>query len=306
MSTTITTEPIVAVRFYKVGKLYHFDASGFSELVAGDYVIVDTKRGQQMGEVVKFVSEDEEDAARRAYKPVTRMASPRELLMQQGWQEKELPALIMCREQAAGQKIKDVKWVKAEYNFDGSRLAFFYSTEDDERLELHDLKKVLRQEFPDTQIELQQIGPRDVAKLLGGYGACGGPRCCSTHLTEFSPISIKMAKAQGVSLNPMEITGMCGRLRCCLIYEYEQYVESRKKLPRRNKRVGTPHGDGRVLDIYPLRDSVLVQVADKRYEVIRDELEPLAEKDALLKKAAAGCAKHDGGGCDCGAPRNKN
>jgi cell fate regulator YaaT (PSP1 superfamily) len=145
------------------------------------------------------------------------------------------------------------------------------------------------------------IGPRDVAKILGGYGACGEPRCCSTFLTEFSPVSIKMAKEQGISLSPQEITGMCGRLRCCLVYEYEQYVAAKKALPRIGKRVGTPHGEGIVRDQRVLRDSIVVDVDGEWHEIFRHEFEPLEELEALENKAAAGCSKHEGGGCDCGA-----
>jgi len=113
-----------------------------------------------------------------------------------------------------------------------------------------------------AKVELRQVGPRDVAKLIGGMGACGIPRCCSTHLTDFSPISIKMAKAQGISLNPSEITGMCGRLRCCLMYEYDQYVEAIKTLPKRKKKVITPMGEGRVVQILPLRQTVIVDIPE--------------------------------------------
>jgi cell fate regulator YaaT (PSP1 superfamily) len=135
---------------------------------------------------------------------------------------------------------------------------------------------------------------------MGGYGACGAPRCCSTFLTEFSPVSIKMAKAQGISLSPQEITGMCGRLRCCLVYEYEQYVEARKELPKRGKRVETPYGKGKVIDVRVLRDSVLVALEDgERKEVFRHEFEPADELEALKKKAAEGCS--NGGQCTCGA-----
>ena len=151
-----------------------------------------------------------------------------------------------------------------------------------------------------ARIEMQLIGPRDVAKILGGYGACGGPRCCSTFLTEFSPVSIRMAKARGISLSPSEITGMCGRLRCCLVYEYEQYVEAKKRLPKYKSKVGTPYGDGIVLDVRVLRDSVLVDVNGEYHEVLREELEPLAELKALQEKAAAGCSKHEDGACDRG------
>ena len=145
------------------------------------------------------------------------------------------------------------------------------------------------------------IVPRDVALIMGGHGACGQPRCCSTFLTDFSPVSIRMAKAQGISLSPQEITGMCGRLRCCLVYEYEQYVEAKKQLPKVGKRIGTPYGEGRVRDIRVLRDSVVVDVEGEYHEVFRHEFEPLAELEALEKKAASGCAKHEGGECDCGA-----
>jgi cell fate regulator YaaT (PSP1 superfamily) len=114
-----------------------------------------------------------------------------------------------------------------------------------------------------------------------------------------------MAKEQGISLSPQEITGMCGRLRCCLVYEYEQYVEAKKGLPKVGKRIGTPHGEGRVVDVRPMRESVLVDVEGEYHEVFRHELEPLEELEALQKKAAAGCSKHEGGGCDCGAKRGE-
>jgi len=136
---------------------------------------------------------------------------------------------------------------------------------------------------------------------MGGFGACGAPRCCSTFLTEFSPISIRMAKAQGVSLSPQEITGMCGRLRCCLVFEYDQYVEAKKTLPRVGKVIGTPYGEGKVRDVRVLRDSVVVVINGEWKEVFRHEFEPLDELNALKAKAAAGCSKHEGGGCDCGA-----
>ena len=164
------------------------------------------------------------------------------------------------------------------------------------------LEKRLQRKF-EARIEMRQIGPRDVAKLLGGFGACGITRCCSTFLTDFSPISIKMAKAQGISLNPSEITGMCGRLRCCLVFEYEQYVEARRQLPRRNKRVGTPHGEGRVLDQLPLRDAVLVEVGEGVRKVVeREDIIPLEEFRKLAEKAHSPCDKHGDGSCECGMP----
>jgi len=122
-------------------------------------------------------------------------------------------------------------------------------------------------------VDLRRIGPRDQAKLMGGYGACGELRCCSRFLSEFSPVSIKMAKTQGMSLNPSDITGMCGRLRCCLVYEHEQYAEACQMMPRRKKRVRTPYGEGKVVDLLPLKRMVVVQVEDRRLEVPVEEVE---------------------------------
>lgn len=158
----------------------------------------------------------------------------------------------------------------------------------------------MRRAYPRSRIDMRQIGPRDVAKILGGMGACGlETRCCSTFLTEFSPISIKMAKEQGISLSPSEITGMCGRLRCCLIYEYEQYVRARKQLPKRGKRVISPQGEGKVVDVYPLKDAVLVDLGDiGEFEFNREDLEPWDELEALRRKSEGPCDKHENGGCD--------
>jgi len=287
---------VAGVRFHKVGKLYHFDFSNEPDLAAGDFVIVETSRGRQMGQVMGFINVDE----KRQYRPILRVATPRDLMLRQEWQAKEPEALVICREKAKELGGYDeVKFVAAQYNYDGTVLMFLFSAED--KIESGRLWQALQQEFPDTMVDMRQIGPRDVAKLLGGYGACGELRCCSTFLTDFSPISIKMAKIQGISLNPSEITGMCGRLRCCLVYEYEQYIEARKQLPKRNKRIGTPFGQGRVVDVHPLLDSVTVYIEDEGNKVIhREDLIPLAQLEALAKKAKEPCSKHGDGPCDCG------
>jgi cell fate regulator YaaT (PSP1 superfamily) len=152
-----------------------------------------------------------------------------------------------------------------------------------------------------------------VAKFIGGMGACGiETRCCSKFLTDFSPISIKMAKEQGISLTPNEITGMCGRLRCCLIYEYEQYVEARKQLPKRNKRVVTPKGEGKVVDVLPLSNKVVVAIESEEQQRAlwitfdRDEIQPWDELEALRRKSEAPCDRHEGGGCTCGKSKKNN
>ena len=291
------SELVAGVRFQKIGKLYHFDFSGHPELKQGDYVIVDTRRGRQMGQVMGFTAPDEGRTARRILRPAT----ARDHVLRQHWDAKQDEALETCREAASNlRRMSEVKFVAAQYNYDGSVVTFLFSAE--QKIDTAVLQKRLRRKF-EARIEMRQIGPRDVAKLLGGFGACGITRCCSTFLTDFSPISIKMAKAQGISLNPSEITGMCGRLRCCLVFEYEQYVEARRQLPRRNKRVGTPHGEGRVLDQLPLRDAVLVEVGDGARKVVeREDIIPLEEFRKLAEKAHSPCDKHGDGSCDCGMP----
>ena len=291
---------IVGVRFQKLGKLYHFRLNGEDEVAPGDHVIVETKRGKQLGQVIAFI-EDEVVSRKRSLRPVRRKANPRDLVLKQVWQSKELDALITCRERAHKLGLKEVKFVKSEYSYDGSWLTFYYASED-RKIDVAALRRALGRALR-TRVEMQLIGPRDVAKIQGGFGACGGPRCCSTFLTEFSPVSIRMAKEQGISLNPQEITGMCGRLRCCLVFEYEQYVAAKKSLPRRNKRIGTPYGIGKVRDVRAMRDSVMVDVDGEYHEVFKHEIEPIEELEALQKKAAAGCSKHESGGCDCGAKR---
>jgi cell fate regulator YaaT (PSP1 superfamily) len=292
---------IVGIRFQKIGKLYHFDATKAPDLQPGDYALVETSRGMQIGQVVQRLDQPPQPQ-QGSWKAIERKASEIDLQKYKDWQKKEVEAMIECRAAAAGLKYEGVKIVKAEFTFDGQSLTLLYNTEKDEERDLGKLQKEMQQKYGKSRVEFRRVGPRDVAKILGGMGACGlESRCCSTFLTEFSPISIKMAKAQGISLDPSEITGMCGRLRCCLVYEYEQYVEARKNLPKTGKRIGTPHGVGRVKDVRALRDSVIVEVEGEEYEVFRHEIEPIEELEALQKKAAAGCSKHENGGCDCGA-----
>lgn len=291
---------VAGVRFQRVGKLYHFEYGDYPQLQKGDHVIVETTRGRQMGEVVNFYAVDEEN---RDYKPILRMASPRDLILRHHWELQQDDAMDVVKQKVREHNIRDAKFVTALYNFDGTLLTIVYTADD--KVNVNKLWSDLSKVFPHATVELRQVGPRDVAKLLGGFGACGELRCCSTFLTDFSPVSIKMAKAQGISLNPSEITGMCGRLRCCLVYEYEQYVEARQHLPKKNKRIGTPHGEGRVIDVMPLQDAVLVAVGDGMQVVKREEIVPLEELEAMAKKAKEPCDRHEGGGCDCGAQDGK-
>jgi cell fate regulator YaaT (PSP1 superfamily) len=301
MTENVARPRIAALRFQPLGKLYYFDATEITDLRAGDHVLVSTSRGREMGEVVGFV-EDPEPPAEGGWKRIERRATAAELVMRQQWQRRELEAMIECRAQADEVGLRGLKIARAEYSYDGSRIAFLFVAEGDEKPDLKDLRKQLQRIHKRTEVELRQVGPRDVAKILGGMGACGlEERCCSRFLSEFSPISIKMAKAQGISLNPQEITGMCGRLRCCLVYEHEQYVEARKTLPKRNKRVITPLGEGKVFDVVPLKQTVIVLLEDgRRAEFPLQEVQSFEESKALEARAMAPCGKHPLGECTCG------
>ena len=281
---------IVGLRFQPIGKIYHFDASNYRNVQPGDYVVVETSRGTQLGKIVHFVNNPDRNTT-IGLKSIVRIATPQDLLVHQQWEQREIEALATCRAKASELRLTDVKIVSAEFSLDGSRLIFIYSSEEGEKTDLKSLKRALQRIFQQTHVEMHLVGPRDVAKALGGMGACGLEcRCCSTFLTEFSPISIKMAKEQGISLTPTEITGMCGRLRCCLVYEYEQYVEARKQLPKRGKLVITPRGNGKVMDVVPLKGAVLVELEQGgQHLFMHDELQPMEELDALKKKVDNSC-----------------
>ncbi len=295
-----SSERIAAIRFQPVGKLYHFDASRVEDLQIGDYVIVSTSKGRELGEVVGFLDNGSTET-NGPHKPIERRATPRELVLQRTWRGRELEVMIDCRAKAADLGLKGVKIIRAEYSFDGSSLVFLYHSEGDDKVDLSELIQEMKRALRKPRIEFRQIGPRDVAKVLSGMGACGlEERCCSKFLTDFSPISIKMAKAQGISLNPQEITGMCGRLRCCLVYEYEQYVEARKQLPKLKKKVVTPRGVGKVVDVMALKNAVLVLLEDdRRVEFYKHEIQPYDELKKLQEKADAPCDRHENGECDC-------
>lgn len=192
-----------------------------------------------------------------------RKATPRDLLQKQNWLQKEEEILEYCRNEAAHLIHPTVRIIYDEISFDGNRATIYYSSETEEKSDFKNVRIAIQKKFNFPQVEFRQIGPRDVAKCIGGLGVCGlETRCCSKFLTEFNSISIRMAKEQGISLTPTEITGMCGRLRCCLIYEYDNYVQLRKMLPKRNSMVKTPLGEGKVVDVYPLQQSVLVNIPE--------------------------------------------
>jgi len=253
---------IVGIRFQKGGKTYHFDASSVPDIHVDDYVIVKTSRGKQLGRVVSFLEDEKKE--NRNWKPILRAANPRDLVLRQIWEKKETKILEKCREIARGDKgLAEVKYISAEYSLEGDNLVILYCYEGEDDPKLGGLVKKIKKDNPDANLEMRRIGPRDSAKILGGMGACGREiRCCTEFMTEFIPISIKMAKEQGISLAPSEITGMCGRLRCCLKHEHEQYMEAKKNMPKRGKRVITPQGEGKVVRLNPLGQVVSVDLGE--------------------------------------------
>lgn len=290
VQTVVQERCVVGLRFQPIGKIYHFDATNFKDIQIGDYVVVETSRGSQLGRIVQFVANPDRNQT-MGIKSILRIATPHDLMLRQEWEHQESKALVTCRAKTLELRLQDVKIVSAEFSLDGSRLMFVYSSEEGEKTDLKSLKKTMQRAYPQSHVEMHLVGPRDVAKALGGMGACGLEcRCCSTFLTEFSPISIKMAKEQGISLTPTEITGMCGRLRCCLVYEYEHYVEARKQLPKRGKLMVTPRGNGKVLDVNPLKGAVLIELEQGGiHEFMHDELQPYDELEALKLKADTSC-----------------
>lgn len=260
--------PIIAIQFSPSGKHYHFDAQGHSQFVPGDRVVVSTSRGKQLGVVVTYVDMDGDKG--RVYKPIEGPATSRDLVMQQQWNAKALTALVSCRKSAEDLGLQGYKFIKAEYNFDGSQVTIYYNTEK-KRDSLSNLRRALKRSLR-TQVELYQVGPRDFAKMVDGLGACGVPRCCSRFLTKFRSVSIRMAKLQQISLTPSEITGMCGRLRCCLAYENQQYAEAAEGLPRRGREVLTPYGQGKVVEVRTLAGSIVVDVGGVRHKVLREDI----------------------------------
>jgi len=253
---------IVSVRFSKVGKLYHFDAAPSLNIEKGDQVVVETARGWQLGEVAQIIG-NVPNSNEGVWKKIDRKANEEDFQQRKINEKNESDILELARKEIRLMKLEGVKIAAVEISLDGSRISVLYGYEGENKIDLKNIKQEINKRHRNSQVEFRQIGPRDVAKIYGGMGACGMPtRCCSKFLTDFSSISIRMAKEQGISLTPNEITGMCGRLRCCLIYEYEMYAENRRQLPKRNKRVLTPVGEGKVFDVLPLKMAVIVDIPE--------------------------------------------
>lgn len=291
LATGIDTEKtviIVGIRFRPAGRIYYFDPLG-QEYRTGQYVIVETVRGVEAGRVVIAPKRIAESALTDPLKPVLRLASEDELRMMLSFKSKEKDALARCHERVIQHKLP-MKLVEAEYTFDGSRLTFYFTA--DERVDFRALVRDLAATFR-TRIELRQIGARDQAKLQGGVGPCGKTLCCSSWITDFGIVSIKMAKEQGLPLNPAKISGVCGRLMCCLSYENENYIQAKQQMPQVGTFLQTPSGTGKVVAINVPRNSVEVMLESGATIQVPVDTLPKKQQDGNCGKDCA-C----GGNCD--------
>lgn len=255
---------VIGVKFKTGGRIYFFDPLDL-DIHTGDGVIVETARGEEFGDVASGPMEVEETKVVAPLKPVMRIATEEDWNQRRLYASKESEAFSICLEKIQAHKL-DMKLVDVEYTYNGSKVVFYFTA--DERVDFRELVKDLAYVFK-TRIELRQIGVRDEAKMLGGLGPCGRPVCCKTFLDDFRPVSIKMAKEQNLSLSPTKISGLCGRLMCCLQYEEEAYESMRKLMPKVGKEIETPDGVGVVTEnnVLTERTKVRITVADGTNEI---------------------------------------
>ena len=258
---------VIGVRFRTAGKIYFFSPGGL-ELKAGDKVIVETARGVEFGSVVTGIKELPDDQISQPLKPVIRIATQDDVRREAKNREKEKDAFKICQEKIRKHGL-EMKLIDAEYTFDNNKVLFYFTA--DGRIDFRELVKDLASVFR-TRIELRQIGVRDETKIRGGIGICGRPLCCHTYLTDFAPVSIKMAKEQNLSLNPTKISGVCGRLMCCLTNEEETYEELNSHLPSIGDYVTTPEKlKGEVQSVNVMRQTVKIVVSlDNDEKEVRD------------------------------------
>lgn len=304
---------VIGVRFKENGKIYYFDPLEL-DIQSGDSVIVETARGVVFGDVVELPHAIEDDKLIAPLKPVIRIATNEDREQRKYYMGKERDAYEICQKKIDEHGL-DMKLVDVEYAFNGSKITFFFTS--DGRVDFRELVKALASIFK-TRIELRQIGVRDEAKMLGGLGCCGRPVCCNAFLPEFMPVSIRMAKAQNLSLNPIKISGICGRLMCCLKYEQDCYEEMRKHMPRVGKECTTPDGRGIAVENNVITEStrVKVQLADGTFDIRSYPFRDLQCKD---KNSCEACNKCESADCteddfdelellsdDCGDGSNGN
>jgi cell fate regulator YaaT (PSP1 superfamily) len=275
---------VIGIRFKRAGKIYYFDPSGV-EANVNDWVIVETGRGPDIGKVTIASKQVAESELIEPLKPVLRKAVPEDLKNRGQFKAKEHDILENCVRISTKLNLP-MKFISAECNLDGTRITVYFSAEG--RVDFRDLLKDLTAACK-IRIELRQVGPRDEAKLLGGYGRCGGELCCCSFLSEFSPVSIKMAKEQDLPLNPMKISGVCGRLLCCLSYESAQYRAMKEKLPPAGQQINTAVGPAMVVGGNPLKETVMVKLESEA--VVEIPLEELLHGPEKQPKPTAKITK---------------
>jgi len=248
---------VVGVRFKKAGKIYYFDPDGWP-VQKQDYVIVETARGIEYGQVIIGIKQVTEEEVVQPLKKVLRIATEEDAKQVVANRAAAREAFDICLEKIQKHGLP-MKLVDVEYTFDRNKIIFYFTA--DGRVDFRELVKDLASVFR-TRIELRQIGVRDEAKMLGGIGPCGRPLCCSTFLGDFEPVSIKMAKDQNLSLNPAKISGLCGRLMCCLKFENDYYEQVKERLPDLGSIVETPVGEGKVVTVHILEELVKVHLFD--------------------------------------------
>ena len=256
---------IIGVRFKHTGKIYYFSPNG-KTVKHGDFVIVETSRGVECGQVVLSNREVEDNKIVQPLKPIISVADEKDMKTIERNKQKAKEAFDICLKKIKEHNL-EMNLIDVEYTFDANKILFYFTAEG--RIDFRDLVKDLASVFR-TRIELRQIGVRDEAKMLGGLGVCGRPFCCSSFLSEFAPVSIKMAKEQGLSLNPTKISGTCGRLMCCLKYEQDVYDELLKITPKVGAIVTTPDGKGTVIDVNLITGKLKVDLDDPLIAVPRD------------------------------------
>ena len=297
---------VIGVRFRTAGKIYFFSPGEF-EIKQGDHVIVETARGIEYGRVVSAPKEVDDDSVVQPLKSVIRIATEQDEKTVEKNRQKEKEAFKICQEKIRKHGL-DMKLIEAEYTFDNNKVLFYFTA--DGRIDFRELVKDLAAVFR-TRIELRQIGVRDEAKMLGGMGICGRKLCCNTFLSEFAPVSIKMAKEQNLSLNPTKISGVCGRLMCCLKNEQETYEYLNSKLPNVGEKLKTKDGVvGEVQRVDVLRQKVKLIVEDENGD---KEIQEYKIDDLLMRKkkpqGCQGCSKgcnNKNQGCNKGHGKRKN
>lgn len=305
---------VVGIRFHGNGKAYHFDPGSYT-LRQGDLVIVETSQGVEIGQIVEEAIEIPDHQLKAPLKSILRVADDNDRKIKAENEQKEQEAFAICLEKIQKRKLP-MSLVRAEYAFDGRKVTFYFTA--DGRVDFRELVKDLAAAFR-MRIELRQIGVRDEARMIGGLGVCGRELCCCSFLSDFVPVSIKMAKEQGFSMNPSKISGTCGRLMCCFKYEQEAYEDAHRRLPRQGDIVMTAQGQGMVVGVHLLKETLTVRLdlgnETDLLTVAADDVEVLADarggKGRKAAKPARGSRGRGGeeqaaasaeGGEDTGTP----